>query len=215
MAFQPVVETAELIFEFTRSGVAHHPEIGVYLHRDGGWGSVNLNDLTDFYFAGFDTTWGLDDYLWENTSLTKVAARDLEVEFGNFGITSGETPGTLTGPMSSPNNAALIEFFGASSGAPRRGGVFWPDVLEGWVDGQGNLTTNLSADLPNDFGTMMTASLTSMAPYEHVIVSRWETDRTDPDHHVKVRRDPALTKPVTTYLGRPVVASQRGRRDRP
>ena len=211
--FQPVENVVQVVFHFDRNSVAHKPQIEVYFERDGGWADQDLTALCQFYMDGFDATWGLDAFIWEFGDLTKISARDLSEEFGNFGQVIETIPGTSTAQPSSPNNAALVEFFGATGGAPRRGGVYWPFVTEGGVDAQGNLTTLYTTDLRNALSTMLLASLTAEGPYRQVILSRFHG--TDPDTGKPIPRDPVLTKDVTAWITRPIVASQRGRRDRP
>lgn len=210
--FQPVADTCQVVFRFDRNSVDHNPQIDLYFKRDGGWSGQDLDALCTFYGDGFATTWGLDDFLWQYDTLNRITARDLSEEFGNYGEETLSIPGTDTTQFTSPNCACLVEFKGSSGAAPRQGGIFWPAVPEGKVDGQGNLDATWAQDLTDALSTMLTASLTSEAPYSQVIVSRYhKRDGVEPPYY----RDPALTKVVTSRAYRPVIASQRGRRDRP
>ena len=212
MPFQPVDDTCQVTFQFTRDGVDHHPQFEVYFGKSGGWSGVDLDALCQFYADGWSPTWTLDQYMGTADTLVRVSARDLADEFGNVGETIADVAGTSTNDMASLNNCALQEYRGATGTAPRRGGIYWPFIREGDLDPDGGLSTFITSDLNGDLSTMLTASLTAASPYSQVIVSRYhKTVGGTPPYY----RDPALTKAVTTRTMRTIVASQRGRRDRP
>lgn len=214
MAFQPVVDVAEVVFEHRYTGATEPYDIVWHFDLAGGWDGTTIQNLAE---AARDA-WvaNLASLAPDTAVLHEVRTRDLTTEDGARYVLTDDNPGTGASLTWLPPNCATgVILRCAGAGFPRHGFSFWPFVLEADCDRIGTLS-GAALTVPGAMEDAAGDIVSTVWADNHVVVSRFETidNPTPPPARISVERDPAVYNVVTSYaIGRGgFVAAQRDRR---
>lgn len=191
MAFQPVLDTAQIEHIFTLHGVAvqnvHYAEI------PGGYALANLQALADAIDAAFATTFTLD--MPSEVSYIRTDVRGLAVENDLVATqNAGAGTGTHAGVALPSNVTFALKKSSGLTGRSARGRTFWIGVPDNVATGSGeNFVTSAWADAAEADIDFLRAAINGVAGWNAVLVSRFQN---------KVKRAAGKTFPwlSTSYI---------------
>lgn len=203
MAFQPVPSTASfrLVHQYVDPGLLGNSELmcTFYIRNTVlGWPVARVSASGTTLGNGWrDQVMPL---MSSNLTFDRVDGRDEGSEFGAQATVQYNTIGGDAGADSSLAVCPLLQLFGTTGGAPRRGRLFLPTISEGRTAGNAVVAATITSLLAAF--AAIDASIVGGGD-AWVIVSRFNN---------KVKRATAATNTIATRNIRPLLATQRDRR---
>jgi len=196
--FVPFTDCAEVVIKGSLAAQSAFLTLG--FTKAGGYSSTDLQDLADGV-ANW-VTGDLLTFLVDDLSIAEVVATDLSSDSAPVAVSTVGLPasGAITG-VPVPNNVALVvSFKTAARGRSFRGRNYVPSCRADSMVNSTQFTTAYAGDIQGAYEAM--ALTLGAIGNTHVVLSRF---------HDNTPRVTGVATPVTAYLGRQAVGTQRRR----
>jgi hypothetical protein len=169
MAFIPVPNTAQIRLEGRLDNQQTINDL--YFFQDGGFTSLELEDLTANVFSWWNTS--IVTVLNEGFSSLRASARDLTTENGiSFETATGASSGGVSGEAAPNNVAPAVSFRTGMAGRSFRGRNYIPGISNSSVVGN-NVDAGWRDDILNGYSLLLPAGSVLPGTFVWVVASRF------------------------------------------